>query len=375
MVTMLGLLLAALVLVAGPAPAAAGEPILVPAVSTPWPGKIFVSHDEWTLSDAGFRAAPDTPRFVQNLAFWFTGGRPGHFLVYSSSFGLTGKSLERTIKSAGHTWTIGNLKTPPTLQTLQKYHAVFLAGNRVDTSVLIDYVRSGGHVYLAGGTGANEHALWNQFLRPFGLRFAHPDDPIVGTVDIDSTSPLFAGVHELMAIYGTPIELIDPSSSDARMLEAEDGWGIYAVYDSGALPVSVAICPEQLQIGSSGSLSITIAGSATFDVRTIEPDTLRVGGAKVKDRKNGYLVSPVSGPVIGRIGLGDCAALLPDTYLDMTMKVENRDLAQALDYAVARPLRDGETVAVTVTGRLKKEYGGLPIVGEDLIVIVRPKGK
>jgi len=57
------------------------------------------------------------------------------------------------------------------------------------------------------------------------------------------------------------------------------------------------------------------------------------------------------------------------------MKVENRDLAQALDYAVARPLRDGETVAVTVTGRLKKEYGGLPIVGEDLIVIVRPKGK
>ena len=101
MVTMLGLLLAALVLVAGPAPAAAGEPILVPAVSTPWPGKIFVSHDEWTLSDDGFRAAPERRRFAQNLALWFTGGRPGHFLVYSSSFGLTGKSLERDDQECG----------------------------------------------------------------------------------------------------------------------------------------------------------------------------------------------------------------------------------------------------------------------------------
>jgi hypothetical protein len=58
MVTMLGMLLAALVLIAGPAPAAAAEPIVVPPVSTPWPGKIFVSHDEWTLSDSGFRVAP-----------------------------------------------------------------------------------------------------------------------------------------------------------------------------------------------------------------------------------------------------------------------------------------------------------------------------
>ena len=128
MVTVFGLLIAALVLVAGPAPASATTDILVPAVSTPWPGKVFVSHDEWTLSDDGFRAAPDAGRFAQNLARWFTGGRSGHFLVYSSSFGLTGKSLERAIKSAGHTWTRANMKAPLALQTLQKYDAVFLAG-------------------------------------------------------------------------------------------------------------------------------------------------------------------------------------------------------------------------------------------------------
>jgi len=371
MVTMLGMLLAALVLIAGPAPAAAAEPIVVPPVSTPWPGKIFVSHDEWTLSDSGFRVAPDAARFAQNLAFWFTGGRPGHFLVYSSSFGLTGKSLEHTIKSAGHTWTRATMKGPLTLQTLQKYDAVFLAGTRVDADVLIDYVRSGGHVYLAGGTGGNEAAAWNRFLEPFGLRFDRRDDRISGIVDIDSSSPLFAGVDALIAIYGTPIELTDSSGTDARILVADNGRGVYAVYDSGAVLVSVTMCPEQFQMLAAGSLSITIAGSATFDVRTIDPDSLRVGGAKVKDRRNGYLVSPVTGPLIGRIGVGDCAAQLPDTYLDMTMNVENRDLAKALEYAVARPLHDGETVAVTVSGRLKREFGEIPFVGEDLIVIVK----
>src|ERR1700751_1406528 len=118
--TMLGMLLTALLFVVGPAPAAAAsDPILVPAAATPWPGKIFVSHDEWALSDDGFRAAPDAARLAQNLGRWFALNRPGHFLVYSSSFGLTGQSLAKTMKAAGHTWEIADLKKPPlTLATL-----------------------------------------------------------------------------------------------------------------------------------------------------------------------------------------------------------------------------------------------------------------
>ena len=304
---MLGLILAALVLVTGPASVwASNDAVVVPAVATPWPGKVFVSHDEWTLSDEGFRNAPDAARFAQNLAFWFAGGRPGRFLVYSTSFGLTGKSLERAMKGTGHNWTVANTKQPLTLQTLQKYDAVFLAGKSVDPSVLIDYVRSGGDVYLAGGTGVDEPAMWNGFLRPFGLRFRRPDDPMNGNVEIDSSSPLFAGVDELMAIYGTPVELIDPSSSEARMLVAEDGWGLYAVYDTGAIAVSVEICPERLQVGVGGPLAVSIAGSATFDVRTIDPKSVRVAGVKTKDPLTSYSISPGSAPLLGRTCLGNC---------------------------------------------------------------------
>ena len=68
MVTMLGVLLTALLFAVGPAPAAAAsDPILVPAAATPWPGKIFVSHDEWALSDDGFRAAR-TPRISRRTS-------------------------------------------------------------------------------------------------------------------------------------------------------------------------------------------------------------------------------------------------------------------------------------------------------------------
>jgi hypothetical protein len=46
----------ALVFAAG----AASAQIVVPAVETPWPGKIIVSADEWPLSDHGFESTRRT---------------------------------------------------------------------------------------------------------------------------------------------------------------------------------------------------------------------------------------------------------------------------------------------------------------------------
>ena len=100
--------------------------------------------------------------------------------------------------------------------------------------MLIDYVRSGGNVLVAGGTGRNDGELWTPFLEPFGLRLEHHDNRLSGILHIDSPSPLFAGVGSLMVIYGTPIQLIGESSTDARVLVTQDGDDLYAVYDTGA---------------------------------------------------------------------------------------------------------------------------------------------
>jgi hypothetical protein len=376
MVTMLGLLLTALLLVVGPAPAMAADPILVPAAATPWPGKIFVSHDEWALSDDGFRAAPDAAHLAQNVGRWFAVNRPGRFLVYSSSFGLRGQSLSKAMKAAGHAWEYADVNKPLTLQQLQKYNGVFLAGTRADTSVLIDYVRSGGNVYVAGGTGRNDAELWNKFLDPFGLRFEHHDNRMTGPVRISSPSPLFADVGSLMVLYGTPVELHDESGDPgASMLVTMNGEGLYAVYDTGAQPVSLLICPEQLPMAKNTPMAFGIAGSADFDVRAVDRETVRVIGIKPKDFKTDYSFSPVVGALLGRTVVGDCAAQVPDTYLDLLMKVDSLELAKAIEQVVGRPLRDGETVAITISGRLKRENGATPFVGEDLVVVSRPTGR
>ena len=71
-------------------------------------GKIVACHDDWTLSDYAFNNA--TRQFALNLADYFTGGKPGKFLVYSLSTALshplTGTNLAATMMAAGHSWTV-----------------------------------------------------------------------------------------------------------------------------------------------------------------------------------------------------------------------------------------------------------------------------
>ncbi len=191
---------------------------------------------------------------------------------------------------------------------------------------------------------------------------------------IDSPSPLFAGVSNLMVIYGTPVELIEESESDATMLLTQDGEGLYAVYDTGAQPVSLRSAPSSCRCRRTRPCRSRSLGPRTSTYAPIDRDTVRVIGVKPKDFKTDYSVSPVAGALLGRTVVGDCALQLPDTSLDLVMKVDSFDLAKAIEKVIGRPLRDGETVAVTLSGRLKRENGATPFVGEDLIVVSRPNG-
>ena len=56
--TLVSIMLAALALLGPAVPAPAGD-VVVPAVDTPWPGKIFVGFDEWPLSDSAFLMTPN----------------------------------------------------------------------------------------------------------------------------------------------------------------------------------------------------------------------------------------------------------------------------------------------------------------------------
>ncbi len=198
-------------------------------------GKIVVNHDDWTLSNTGFTTGGginDPGVFAVNVANYFTGGQPGAFLAYSSSFGLTQSMLAAAMTGAGHSWTV-SMAQPFTVATLSNYDGVFVGGNsNLSSQVLIDYVISGGNVYIFGGAGGGfEPTTFNPFLNTFGLSFGSPYNGLSGSFALSSSHPLFAGVDHLYHASGSTITDTTPGDPRSQIIMMAGGLGIYAVYD------------------------------------------------------------------------------------------------------------------------------------------------
>lgn len=366
---------------AAPDAQAGNHGILVPAVSTPWPGKIFVSHDEWALSNHGIAQSPTARDLARNVAAWFTGGRPGRFLVHSDTVGLIGADLAATMHEAGHTWTV-DMSEELTLPTLLLYDAVFVGGNEVDNATLIDYVRAGGSVFLQGGTGIGgdvwEAAHWNTFLGAFGLRFESRYNlaRAPGVYPVRSSSPLFRGVIALYEQVGNPISRTQPSDPNVQILLAADGGqGLYASYASGAVPIEVEISPNRLALPSRGYLSAGIPGSPSLNVWAIDPASVRILGVRPRGTLYDYGLKSGAWPLIGRTTLRAPGVDRPDRFLDLVLKFDAQEIVRAVELTLGRTLANGDVVALTLTGRLKYQYRGQPIVGEDLVAISKPRGR
>jgi hypothetical protein len=354
--------------------------VVVVAAKADWPGKILVSHDERAWTDDGFVRAPGARQFARNVAAWFTGGRPGKFLVYSKNFGLTGGTLASVMTEAGHTWTV-TTEVPFTLSTLQQYDGVFLTGTNpaVPTDVLTDYVRAGGRVFLGAGTCCSESAeaaQWNPFLNAFGLGYQPRLNNVANTVAIDSAEPVFAGVPSLYQGYGSVLEITDPTNPSVRALASYNGYLLYAAYEGRSIPVAVNIlpetCPNRLVLNGRGTVRVAVLGTDTLDVTAIDPASIRLLEARPWHWRYRDVGKPVL-PLIGKTDLSACVDPAHDSHGDLILFFQVDDLTAALEAGLGRPLESGEAFAVTLTGTLKPEFGGASIVGEDIVVMVRHK--
>ena len=346
--------------------------VTVLAADAKWPGKIFVSTDEWAISDPVY--TEQSAQFALNLASWFTRGRPGRFLVYSSNFGLTGAQVAHTLRAAGHTWTV-TTSVDVSLDTLRQYDAVFLAGEPVDNATLVDYVRGGGNVYVAGGTGVGRAALeaerWNEFLHTFGLSFAPEYYELKQYVAIESTSPVFKNVHSLWVHKGNPVSTLDASNPDSRMLASAYGVGIFAAYETKAIPVAIDLklgsCANLLDTRGRSVIHAAVLGAADFDVKTIDRASVRLSGVPAFMTSIGDVAAPVP-PYIGRTNAAGCQSR-PDKRKDLVLLFDSRQVVAAVQSMLGREPVDGEVVALTVTGTLQTRYGGAPIIGEGLVTV------
>ena len=137
-----------------------------------------------------------------------------------------------------------------------------------------------------------------------------------------------------------------------------------------AVDIKPGSCPNPFMLPIAitylnGELPVAILGNENFDVRTVDPESIRLTreGVTGKVSPVRYSFEDVATPYEGEAC--GCHDLNGDGYIDMTLKFKRRTLATVLNlYEVA-----GQTVPLTITGNLKEEHDSTPIKGKDCVRI------
>jgi uncharacterized repeat protein (TIGR01451 family) len=139
-----------------------------------------------------------------------------------------------------------------------------------------------------------------------------------------------------------------------------------------SIPVSIDIkpgsCPNLVTTRDKGLLIVTIPSTNKLDVKTIDPSTIKLGlAATIKTKYVPITKSSLedlSTPYTGGEACG-CHNLLADGKIDLSLRFDMLKLIQLLKDAGVTG-----TFPLTITGNLKKEFGGTPIKGTDCIKFI-----
>jgi len=137
------------------------------------------------------------------------------------------------------------------------------------------------------------------------------------------------------------------------------------------VPVDVkpGSCPNPINAKGRGLTSVSILGTEMLDVDTIDPVSVRLDGIAPIRSSYDDVGTPFM-PFVGKEECDlDCNYLYGDGWMDLSLKFDTQELIDAFGVVM-----DRECLVVELTGSLKEEYGGVPIVGEDVVLILHPPG-
>ena len=123
-------------------------------------------------------------------------------------------------------------------------------------------------------------------------------------------------------------------------------------------------CRNPLNVKDQGLLPVAILGTETFDVTQVDPASILLVGIAPVGFAYEDVATPFE-PFIGKVGAFDCTTAGPDGFIDLTLKFETQAILTALG-----PVADGDVLVLPLTGSLLPEFGSVPIVGEDVVVIL-----
>jgi len=157
----------------------------------------------------------------------------------------------------------------------------------------------------------------------------------------------------------------------ATVTATDEAGGVAIDSCSGTFSIAMCVpadirpmsCPNPLNLMDKGLLPVALLGTPEFDVTTIDPATIQLEGvAPIR-----WSVEDVTAPYIGDAD-ADCMSCTingEDGFADLTLKFAAPEVIAALG-----DVSDGECLVVTLTGNLKAEFGGTPILAHDVLLII-----
>jgi hypothetical protein len=234
-------------------------------------------------------------------------------------------------------------------------------------------------VVVGGGTGGGPAGSGTHFLyENDGTSFVKPTTfvfDVNAQTGIDAFDADKDGDDDLVvAGFGTRrlyyVQNLDGTLAAPVVVDALTGPSIGVGAPSQAL-VEVALdvrpkgCPNPLNIRSQGALPVAILGTADFDVSTVDVATIELVGIPPLRSSLEDVATPFE-PFIGKVDAFDCTEAGPDGFTDLVLHFD----AQAVIAAIGA-VDDGDLVVLELTGRLQPPVGTNPIIGEDVVWIIK----
>ena len=177
------------------------------------------------------------------------------------------------------------------------------------------------------------------------------DFDIVITVPYDAS----IGTHEFtVALMGDSVLYAEQSV----IIEVYDNIEVF-------LDVKPGSCPNPVNVNAGGVLPVAIAGTESLDISHIDPATVRLNGIAPLRWSFEDVTAPFEPYMDKALDEKACMSSGPDGYTDLTLKFSTVEIAEALG-----TVPDGRVLALELTGKL---FDGTPVMGEDMIRIIKKK--
>jgi hypothetical protein len=135
-------------------------------------------------------------------------------------------------------------------------------------------------------------------------------------------------------------------------------------YQTVDIDVKPESCPNPLNRTSMGVIPIAILGTEEFDVTTIDPPTVNIGGVHPLRWSLEDVATPYTGGIDDPPMKTDCGTEGPDGYMDLVFHFSTPEIAVLFEDNEKK-----DVIIIQLGGQLKDD--GLEIMGEDVMIIMK----